>query len=482
MMEVDTGAAVSVQSEQAYKHSWPSGSRPRLQNTSLQLQSYLGDKLPGIGQISVKVCYNKQEELLDLVVIAGKGPTLMGRSWLERLDVLGQTDPASHHIHTICNPVGLKRVLDKHQDLFKEELGLIKGVKAKIYINKEATPKCFKPRQVPFALRNKVEMELDRLERGGILQSVQFSEWAAPVVPVVKRGGIRVCGDYKLTVNPASSVDPYPLPRINELLASTARAKIFSKLDLSYLQLELEEDSKPLTTISTHKELYKFGLSFAPAVFQRTIEGILGDIPKMLVYIDNILVFGTSEEEHLRTLDAVLTRLEETGMRLKLSKCFFRLPSIKYLEHKISAEEIQLTEEKKRAILEAPTPQNMQQLRSFLGLLNYNGKFLPHLTSTLAPVYCLLKKHTRWHWNRDQDEAFHNAKQLLTSAEVLTPYDPKQRLVLLCDASPYGIGAVLPTSSRMAQNTPSLMHRVRWHQPKENTANSKRRVWPSCTK
>ena len=126
-------------------------------------------------------------------------------------------------------------------------------------------------------------------------------------------------------------MDPYPLPRVDELLASTAGAKIFSKLDLSnaYLQLELEEDSKPLTTISTHKGLYKynplpFGLSSAPAVFQRTMEGILGNIPKTLVYIDDILVVGTSEEEHLRTLDAVLTRLEAAGMRLKLSKCFFR--------------------------------------------------------------------------------------------------------------------------------------------------------------
>ena len=110
MMEVDTWAAVSVISEQTYKHSWPSGSRPRLQNTSLQLWSYLGDKLSVIGQISVKVCYNKQEECIDLVAIAGKGLTLMGRSWLERLDDLGQTDPASCHIHTICNPVGLKQV------------------------------------------------------------------------------------------------------------------------------------------------------------------------------------------------------------------------------------------------------------------------------------------------------------------------------------------------------------------------------------
>ena len=450
-MEVDTGAAVSVISELSYKSTWPVENRPLLKKTSVQLRTYSGEKLPVLGELSVVVHYKGQEERLGLVVIAGKGPTLMGRNWLECLHVQWLGGSRIHHVTTTSNQSGLKEMLDQHQTLFKDELGRIKGVKATIHVDKHATPRLFKPRPVPFALREKVEMELARLERAGIIQPVQFSEWGAPIVPVLKKdGSIRVCGDYKLTVNRVSSVEAYPLPRVDDLLASTTNAKIFTKLDLSnaYLQLELDEDSQKLVTISTHKGLYKynclpFGVSSAPSIFQRTMEGIVAGIPNVVVYIDDILVVGSSEEDHLRTLDIVLKQLEDAGLRLKLAKCAFMMDRVEYLGHLISGKGIQPTEDKKRAILEAPTPQNLQQLRSFLGLLNYYGKFLPNLASILSPLYSLQKKKARWHWGREQEEAFSKAKHLLTSAKVLVPYDPNRKLILSCDASPYGIGAVL---------------------------------------
>eukprot|EP00731_Ephydatia_muelleri_P013975 Em0007g1285a len=271
--------------------------------------------------------------------------------------------------------------------------------------------------------------------------------WNSLHFKMLKDGSIRVCGDYKLTVNRVSSVDAYPLPRVDNLLASTTNAKIFTKLDLSnaYLQLELDEDSQKQVTISTHKGLYKYnplpiGVSSAPSIF---LEGIVAGFPNVVVYIDDILVVGSSEEDHLRTLDIVLKQLEDVGLRLKLAKCAFMMDRVEYLGHLISGDGIQPTEDKKRAILEAPTPQNLQQLRSFLGLLNYYGKFLPNLASILSPLYSLQKKKARWHWGREQEEAFSKAKYLLTSAKVLVPYDPNRKLILPCDASPNGIGAVL---------------------------------------
>ena len=173
------------------------------------------------------------------------------------------------------------------------------------------------------------------------------------------------------------------------------------------------------------------------------MKSLLAGIPNVSVYIDYLLVSGSMEEEHLHTLEAVLDRLSNAGMKLKLSKCFFLLPSVEYLGHVISAEGIRPSTEKTRATSNAPAPQNVTQLRSFLGLLNYYGKFLPNLSSVLAPLYTLLQKGSSWKWEKEQKNAFFKAKQMLTSAKVLILFDPKKELLLACDASPYGIGAVL---------------------------------------
>ena len=149
---------------------------------------------------------------------------------------------------------------------------------------------------MPFALRGRVEQELDRLHESGVIEPVEYAEWAAPIVPVIKSdGSVRICGDYKVTVNRVAKVDSYPLPRIDDLFASLAGGKLFSKLDLAhaYQQIPLAEESKRFVVINTHKGLYRynrlpFGISSAPAIFQRMMEGILQGIPHVTVYIDDI--------------------------------------------------------------------------------------------------------------------------------------------------------------------------------------------------
>ena len=137
------------------------------------------------------------------------------------------------------------------------------------------------------------------------------------------------------------------------------------------------------------------GVSSAPSIFQRIIEGVLQGIPNVVAYIDDILITGRTEEDHLRTQDMVLTRLETQGLRVRRSKCAFLVPSVEYLGHKISEKGLEPLQDKVEAIMDTPPPRDVAQLRSFLGLINYYGKFLPNLSSTLAPLYRLLQAKTK---------------------------------------------------------------------------------------
>ena len=390
-VELDTGASCSIISEATYRSLWPPESAPPLKPSPIKLRTYSGEDLPVKGSISVLVQYQDQETSLPVTVVAGNGSSLLGRDWLLKLTL----DWKSLCVCQVQNAAwkSLKSMLESHATLFNEELGLMKGRTAKLHVDPAVPPRFCQACTVPYALRDKVTQELDRLERLGIIEPVPYSDWAAPIVPVVKQDGtIRICGDYNVTVNKAAKVDSYPLPRIEDLLASIGHGKSFTKLDLAhaYLQIPLDEESQQYVVINTQQGLYKynrlpFGIASAPAIFQRTIEGILHGIPNISIYIDDILVTGETEANHLETYSLVLDRLEEAGLRLKKPKCEFMQESVDYLGHTISARGIQPTKEKVRAVAEAPTPKNLTQLRSFLGLVNYYGKFLPQLANTFAP-------------------------------------------------------------------------------------------------
>jgi len=261
---------------------------------------------------------------------------------------------------------------------------------------------------------------------------------------------IRLCGDYKITVHQASQPDPYPISCIEDLYATLAGGKTFTKLDTShaYQQLELDVLSLAFTTINTHRGLFQhtrlpFDVSASADIFQRTIENVLQGIPHVCVYLDDILITCTSDQEHLQTLELVLQLLESSGLRLRRDKCTFNALSIVYLGHKIDHEGLHPTNDKVRAIQLVPAPNNVTELKSFLGFVNYYGKVLPDLSTRLVPLHLLLRKQVSWKWGPSQDFAFQSIKNILHFSVSLVHYDPKRELILSTDASPYGVGDVL---------------------------------------
>lgn len=446
-MQLDTGASLSLIPENIYKDKLKDC---MLRPTSIHLASYTGDKIPVLGEIKVPVTYEGQQCSLPLIVVKGDKPPLLRRNWLQKISLNWKEIFILRHV-TPVSVLSLSDVLEKHKELFHDGYGKICDFKAKVRLQEGSQPIFHKPRPVPYALKEAVEKELDRLERNGIISQVGRSDWAAPIVVVPKKDKtVRLCGDYKVTVNKCILAEEYPLPNVEDLFATLAGGKVFSKIDLSfaYQQLQLDTESEQYLTINTHKGLFKYhrlayGISTAPAIFQHTMDQILQGLQHVVCFMDDILVSAPSSEEHLVVLDKVLSQLQQYGIRVKKSKCEFLCNSVEYLGFKIDEKGVHPTESKVDAIVKAPAPTNISELRSFLGLLNYYGKFVANLSTLLHPLHQLLQANVNWQWSSQCAHAFNACKQQLLSSKWLAHYDPKKPLRLACDASPYGVGAVI---------------------------------------
>ena len=217
-MEQDTGSAASITSLSTLEKHANKGSY-KMNATNIRLKTYSGEQIRPLGCVRVTVKINDQSEKLDLVVVAQDGPTLFGRDWLHKLR-LNWREIKNVNVTSETTENKIKQLLDKHSEVFTNGIGKLQGTTGTISLQEGAQPKFIKARQVPYALRSKVEEELDNLQKDGVISPVEFSEWATPVVPIVRpTGKIRICGDYKTTLNPVMNVDQYPLPRIEDIFA-----------------------------------------------------------------------------------------------------------------------------------------------------------------------------------------------------------------------------------------------------------------------
>ncbi|XP_043205454.1 uncharacterized protein K02A2.6-like [Amphibalanus amphitrite] len=443
-MVVDTGSPVSLVSAETARQL---GLLQLLDPCDLRLTSFTGQVIPLRGEVLVSVSASDRSATRLRLVVTGFGPhrPLMGREWLQALDLM--TSPA--RVCRVQPARTLEGVLERHSAVFNEELGRI-PIKVGLRLKSDAKPVYRRARPVPFALQEAVDRELDRWEEQGVAEKVPpGSGWGTPLVVIPTQNGVRICADYRLTVNPQLEQTKYPMRTADELF-SGVRGKRFAKLDCrsAYLQVELDENSKNATTVTTHRGDYRmnrlpYGISVCGALYQSVMDQITAGLPGTVSYMDDVLVWADTEEELLERLDATLTRMEENGIRLRREKCSFNVPEVTYLGWRLSADALRPLAGKTESILQAPDPVNQQALKSLIGTVSYYQRILPGLATVLTPLYALLKKGVKWQWTEQCAAAVKKVKTMLSSAPVLVRFDPDRPVRLVTDASETGLGAVL---------------------------------------
>ena len=442
-MEIDTGACCSIITDTTFKKLRKYQENLILRSSNTKLRAYDGHEIKVIGETSIPVTHNGQTLKLSAKVVKGHSD-LLGRDWLKHIRLNWE-----EIFHITNSPI--EKWKDEYPEVFQDKLGDYRGPPARIELKEGTKPVFLRERQVPLALQAKVKAEIERLVKEDVLEPVEYSEWATPIVPVVKPSGkIRICGDYRMTVNKYTKQQHYPIPRTEYLIAKMAGGKIFSKIDMSeaYAQLRLDEESQNMCTINTEHGLFKqkrlpYGISSAPSIFQRIMEKMLGNIPHVAVYLDDVLVTGKSKQEHDETLNQVLQKFENANLRVGQDKCEIGREKVSFLGLIVDAKGVSPTEAKLKAVQEIPAPKSVTELRSFLGLINYYHRFVPNIATILEPLHELLRKNQTWHWTEKQENSFKKIKSILQSPTVLTHFDPEKPLILAHDASSVGVGAVL---------------------------------------
>ena len=311
-------------------------------------------------------------------------------------------------------------------------------------------------RMAPMELAELKKQIEELLEKGFIRPSV--SPWGAPVLFVRKKdGSLRLCIDYR-QLNKITIKNKYPLPRIDDLLDQLAGASIFSKIDLrtGYHQLRVREEDVPKTAFRTRYGHYEFlvmpfGLTNAPAIFMDYMNRIFRPyLDKfVVVFIDDILIYSRSPQEHETHLHLVLQTLREKKLYAKLSKCEFWLSEVKFLGHVVSKDGISVDPHKVEAVLGWEKPKTVMEVRSFLGLAGYYRRFIQGFSQLALPLTRLTRKNQPFVWDVDCEKSFLELKSRLTSTPVLVIPNSHKPFSIYSDASKKGLGCVLMQEGRV---------------------------------
>lgn len=405
--------------------------RPHLRKAKVKLMGYTGDILHTLGQCELEL----KDHLVDFYIVRTNQCPILGLKASQDLQL----------IKVIMN-IGCQSILNQYNKLFN---GL--GCLSKPYHTKldpEVTPVISNPRNQPVAIRDRLQQELNEMESSGVIKKVEEpTDWVNSLVVVEKPKSIklRVCGDPR-HLNKAILREHFQLPTLENIATRLSGAKIFSKLDANhgYWQIPLDEESQLLNTFNSPFGRYcfmrmQFGIKSVQEIFQKCMTQNFGDLEGVEADIDDMLVWGKTEEEHKERLKAVLQRCQDINLTLNIDKCKFGVPQVTYLGHIISAKGISINMERVKAISEMSPPKDRKGVERILGTLNY----VPDMSMITQPIRELLKQDTLFVWGWEQETAFQTIKRRLATAPVLRFFDVKKEVTVSCDASQAGLGAVL---------------------------------------
>ena len=304
----------------------------------------------------------------------------------------------------------LQQLLNEYSEVIAQDefdIGRTKIVKHTIPLLDERPIKQ-RAYRIPYTQEEEVQKKVKEMADNEIIRR-SASPWTSPVVMVKKKdGSIRFCVDYR-KLNEVTRKDTYPLPRIDEMLDKLGRSTIFTTLDLQsgYWQIEVEEEDKQKTAFSTGKDLWEFnvlpfGLTGAPATFQRCMNYILMDTDHTMVYIDDIIIYSRTFSEHLQDVRNVFERLKQSGLKVKPSKCEFAKTSVKFLGHIITADGIKPDPTNTDKVRNITAPSTVKEIQQFIGLASYYRKFIKGFAGIASPLHELVHKDKEFKWTERQ--------------------------------------------------------------------------------
>ncbi|GJP44416.1 hypothetical protein CLOM_g3824, partial [Closterium sp. NIES-68] len=374
------------------------------------------------------------------------------------VDLREVTSPiTAEDITKLCEavPPDLAELIRKYPEIFPDDLpaGLppSRPEDHRIELEPGAQPTVQRQFRLSQPELEELQQQLDYLMTKGFIRP-STSPYAAPILFTPKKdGGFRMCIDYR-ALNRITIKSRYSIPLADDLLDQLRGAKFFSKIDLrgGYHQIRVTADDCHKTAFRTRYGNYEylvmpFGLTNAPSTFQMTMNGVFRELLDkcVIIYLDDILIYSCSREQHLKDLDAVFTLLHKNRLITKGSKCDFLKQELEFLGHVVSTEGVKIDPKKIKTIQEWKPPTNLKELQSFLGFVNYVRCFIPNMAGLSAPLTDRLKDHDCFWWGEKQQAAFDQLKIALTSPPVLRISDPDRPYEVVTDASDIAIGAVL---------------------------------------
>ena len=442
--KIDTGSQVNILPEDQFKFLKV---KTKLKTPKGTLSSYTGDLLKVKGMLQLPIQYKGKSLTEMFYIVDTKSTALLSLKSSVDLELIKLVYSVDNETVSIDMTDQKTEFLDEFKDVF-HGMGLMKG-KVKLHLKPDSIPVINPPRRVPVALKEKLQQELERMEKHGIIAKViKPTSWVNNIVIVEKpkTKQLRICLDPK-ALNNAIRRPHYPMRTFEEVTAQLANAKYFTVLDATsgYWSVQLDEHSSYYTTFNTPFGRWRFkrlafGLNCSQDIFQQKLDQAFEGLPGVTGIVDDLVIWGRTKDEHDQNLRQVLNRARQKGIKFNPEKCVICTTQVSYFGHILSDQGIKPDPKKISAISEMDVPKNRAELETYLGMVTYMTKFAPNLASVTNPLRELLKKDVEFEWNEPQENAFQEVKTILSSAPVLAFFE---LITIQCDASKNGLGSVL---------------------------------------